>query len=367
MNSALNTNWPTLTPLARIENSDRHDPSTSAVVKFPYPTIRMRVEDPDYRVGFVSIVKRVSEPKKLAIKDQERSLTCDVTDTTRKPSCRYEASIPIIHVFGLSINQSTASHQSKEEIRGLNVNLKSEGSKLRAYWRTGQFPHAEMNALQLRLPLHDQALKSKEWAVSQTNAWIRVAQGDTPFVLQVEANPKKLKEREEERCAAEKETGSEENRTPKCRSLSEGNFEYETGLCPRNKTVHAWACPWRVASPDARFVPSFALENSTVKHRASYELGTKDDRILLAMFLRVSGIIDEPFELTPGLTELRDQIIQDYKTVLGIDGVRSEDKNEITQALTRQPQLYPFYEDRDFWATPVMADLAGKLTELGLR
>lgn len=113
---------------------------------------------------------------------------------------------------------------------------------------------------------------------------------------------------------------------------------------------------------------SDALVSHSIDTVFSYPLSSVIDRSLLTMIARAQGgEVEFSADEHEMLSKLRAEITMDYATILGsaMAGERGEDRDAITQALIRQPQLYPYYRDRDYWEPILFAALETQFEMLG--
>lgn len=112
--------------------------------------------------------------------------------------------------------------------------------------------------------------------------------------------------------------------------------------------------------------------NQITRHEAQvqffYPINSIEDRSFLALFARSQGrnLALEPDEIVY-LSRLKQQIVEDYSTILKFDvsSEGAEDVEAIEQALIRQPQLYPYYRDREFWGPIIEKKLLKQLSSIG--
>ena len=99
-----------------------------------------------------------------------------------------------------------------------------------------------------------------------------------------------------------------------------------------------------------------------------YPLSSVIDQSYFVLFARANGYDVTPTEAERAILEqIKAQILQDYVTVLGRKPgpPASNDTDAIEAALIRQPQLYRFYRDREFWSPHLNKALDSQFKLLG--
>ncbi len=374
VNTALDRNWPQLSPLEALSWSDRRKPVDGPVSDLPFPTLRMSIQNGQFQSGPPASKKRLKRTQPAETKNQWRSVTCSVA-TDGSPTCLYEADLPILHEFGVYKNQSTSFPLGSIVLPGLKLQFRVSQKELKARWRSHKLPPVWRDlrtrnvgsTLKIRVPAKGKEYKDlPEWQAADVAPFLAIANGDRALTVEITTDPAALVETAQSTCRRRANNANSGGKPLglHCKQVLGGDLTYITSRCPRNEETGAWMCPW--SREYNLFFAKIALESDTETHDTVYEFDTPDDRAFMAMFLRVGGFETAPVEITPRLERLRDQIVTDYRTVLGLDETFGQIPSEITGALTRQPQLFPYYRDRDFWAQPIMADLERKLDTIGI-
>ncbi|MEM9522540.1 MAG: hypothetical protein AAF982_00860 [Pseudomonadota bacterium] len=99
-----------------------------------------------------------------------------------------------------------------------------------------------------------------------------------------------------------------------------------------------------------------------------YPMNLVEDRSFLILFARSHGReVAATSREQAYLLSLEKKITRDYATILDFSdaGGNAHDAKEIENALIRQPQLYPYYRDREYWGPIFEEALKEQLSALG--
>ncbi|WP_317055741.1 hypothetical protein [Roseovarius rhodophyticola] len=367
------------TSAERLKRADRREP-TLALVDLPYPKLFAEGLAPGQAPSFTHIP--IPNTRRHFGDKQVRALVCQSTVVSQKPDCALSLRIPAFATFArLNAQQNRPAFRSSAfnvHLTGISIELEASGDQfattlvtpnksrrpLEDYFQVDlstPSPAARMDLTRRGTLDTPQALTAlRDLMAGRQNLWIEITLDQTAYDVQYnrlcadQGQDCQHAEFSELRPWTCKDGPNLAWQT--CDSLQ--IFEITRSLDVQSRDLAATITVSNTLVPQLPGTVLFHRLNQTVDH------------VFLSMFAMSQGV---NVELTKAELEMmktiKSKIVSDYATVLGWDsaGDLSENRQFIERALIRQPQLYQFYRDREYWA-PILKDaLEMQLSSLGFR
>ncbi len=308
---------------------------------------------------FTKAVKAPQFAESDEIAEEYRTVYCLQNEPAERP-CFYEVRLPISHsirAFPVDAPEVTYGQNLAKNIRVRFRHLNGvfavqwDGDKAdkpisNKSWAERVFVKSEDHIL-LRLAGLDREVSRGK------NRWVTISRDvfdalvTDGLEIEMRSNIGGLAREIKQLCGLPREEGLA---TVDCETLKELELGYETGHCGQS----AWDC-----GADGE------LPLSQIEHRFQYRFDTPDDWAFLELFRSVIDGTGLSADAAGQLGDVVEQIRSDYRLIMDSSSEDPEFSSlGLASVMARQPQVFPYYSDRENWSAEVMKSLESQLGAL---